>query len=231
MSLSRIGRLVLVFTAITACSDADGPTRPDPNAAAVVIANLATGTSDVDVVVTGLTNPVAIDLDFGFYTSQCALLPAGQEITIDFSSGGTLLASEDVVLDVGELYTILLTSDGTTEHALVLKDDVNIPAGQRAVRLVNATLDEGDVYIFPEGEAMGDAAATDLPYAATAAQPPQYLLRADEQTVVRFFEPGVSLGDPRAEQSLPPADIAPAATVIFAEEEGALEVFALGPCF
>jgi len=229
MRFTRITGLVLLATAIIGCSDAD-PVQPDPDLAAVVIANVASGTSDLDVEVAGLANPVALGLDFGFYTSQCALLPAEQEISITFRSSGTVLATEDVTLEDAQRYTILLTSDGTNEHVLVLEDDVTVPDGQRAVRLVNATEAAGDVYLFASGAAMGTAAATDLAYAGTAATAPQYLLRAENQTQVRFFAPGVGTGTPRAENALPAATVAPITTVIFADALGSTEVFVLGPC-
>ena len=225
----RLPGLALVGALGLGCSDSD-PIEPDPERATVVIANTAFGASNVNVGLAGIAQPIAIDLDFAEYTAVCAVIPAGAAITLTFTSGPTVLATEDVTLTDGGRYTILLVTNGENEHVVVLEDEVEVANEERAVRFVNATPAPGDVYLFATGDAMGEPAESDLAYAGTAAAPPSYLLRASDQTVARFFDPDVSEETPRAEVTLPSAAEAPITTVIFAETATTTEVFVLEPC-
>lgn len=216
MQLSRLLLLPLLAVSVMACDD-DDPIGPGGDVALVRFVNAAAGTADVQVLRTGATTPLVADLDFRGSSAACVQVPAGSQQTLTFRSGTTDLATKQFTFEEGERYTVILSANGATRLATVLEDETAVTAGNRGVRFFNASASAGDVYIYEAGGAMGAADIEDLVVVGAASAAPQYLLRPQAQSAVRFFDPGVSTGTPRGEVTLAAPTGRRLSTVVFTE--------------
>ena len=217
-NIPKFALLALFALSTSACDDDDDPVQPVPETALVRIVNAA-DIADVEVQIAGTTTPLAQNLDFRGVTQTCVEVPAGNR-TLVFSSSGVELGTVAFDFEDDERYTAFLAHSGPTRRAFVLADDEVASANNNALRLVNATTTDADIYVIPPGGAAGAGflAGGNIGPVATGNSMPAYVHRSTQHTQVQLFDPGVTTGTPRADFALTGLPASRLATVVFTEE-------------
>lgn len=224
---SRLALILLVaFTAISCDDDAD-PIGPSTQTATLRIVNAA-DIPDVQVRRVGTTAPLVTDLDFRDVTATCVDVPVGEHALV-FTSTGVELATTAFTFEADKHYTAFLVAHGPTRRALVLPDDEAASAGNNALRFINATDADGDVYVTPPGGAVdaGFRAIGNMGILATSNFLPAYVHRATQHTQVRLFDPGATTS-PRADFALAGLPTSRLATIVFTTTDPT--AFLVTPC-
>jgi hypothetical protein len=207
----------LLLAPLVACDD-DGGTGPQgPVFAHVRIVNAVLGSSNVEVLRTGESAPVAT-LDFREYTATCVDVPAGTR-TLTFQSGGTPLATVEATFGAEDNWSVFLTAANGTYRAVALSDVHRAATGNNALRFINASSSPGDVYATDPNAAPGPStlAVGNLGPLALSNEEPPYLARPTTDTRVRFYDVGVTAGTPRGDITLRDVLAARLATVVFTD--------------
>lgn len=142
---------LLALLAFTACDDDDDPTG-NPDVALVRIVNAAPEAANATVNVFEGTTQLGTTVAFQQATTCPNLieLDPGQH-TLTFRRVGvtTDLETESFTFLANETYTVVLFGSGASIDAVVFQDDAptSVPAGNHAVRAINATNTAGDVFV------------------------------------------------------------------------------------
>lgn len=153
--------LALTCTVAAGCGDSN-----DPNSEAQVRALHAAATiANVDVLVGGTVQ--AENVAFGAGSQYRAVGAGKQKLQVRPNGANALLHESEATLSDGGNYTVVVVKFGTGTSVLLLRDNVDAPAGGKAkLRVVNAApaAAKVDVYVTAPGAGLANAtpAAVDL---------------------------------------------------------------------
>lgn len=226
MQLGRFLTLSLSALAFFGCDDSD-PVEPEQDVARLRIVNAAPGTTDVDVLRSGSSTPLAT-LDYRESTASCVLVPPGN-MTLTFRTGTTTLATEDVTLTAGDRYSLFLSTADANKVATVVSDEETASAGNNHLRFFNATSSSGDVWVGPASGGLGNKVSGSLAVVGKTNVLPPYIAVPTTFTRVRLFDDGVTTGTPRADLTLTGIPTSRLATVVLVDV-GTPTAFMITPC-
>jgi hypothetical protein len=226
-TIARFTLLSLFAFAAVACDDDDDPVGID-GVAQLRVVNAA-DIEDVQARRVGSPTPLAQNLDFRGSTLTCVEVPAGEQALV-FSQLGQELAVAAATFEAGESYTAFLVASGVRTRAFIVADDETASPGNNALRFVNATSTDGDVYVTAPGGPLTASFRAHAPLGAHALsnQLPAYVHRGIDHTQVRLFNAGTTAGTPRADFALTGLPASRLASVVFTE--GTPTAFMITPC-
>jgi hypothetical protein len=212
----------MALVAFTACDDDDDPTGNE-NVALVRVVNASNDPDFANVNVFD-EDDNELDAAIGFRTATSCddlieLEPG--EHTLEFRLTGQMTPIETETFNflANERYTVVLFGSNAAVDAVVFRDDepTSVPAGQNAIRVINATEAAGDVFATTAGGAVtGDPDLENLGSGAGTTTPSTFRNFPTADVRFRLFDVGDT--DPAlADITLDDLPNSRRATVIFTE--------------